>query len=248
LVLHGGGIEKREFAAMHRFVELAGGKNASIVVVLTAAEPDVFTGSIKSQYRSWWQTEFGVTKVDLIDTRSRDEADSEAFVGPIRNATGVWILGGKLTYLLDVYLGTRTQREIEAVVQNGGVVAGSSAGAMIQGSFLINVTKTPTGKPLPRSKMYLDPGRLTGFGLLKNTSIYPHLSSRHAQDDITEVVHRYPKVLAIGIDENTAIIVHQDQFEVIGPGTVTVFDNLTMNKMVLHAGQRYDLKQRRRVE
>lgn len=60
---------------------------------------------------------------------------------PLRKATGVWICGGHLTNLLDAYLDTRTEREIQAVAERGGVIGGSSAGAMIQGSFLIDGLK-----------------------------------------------------------------------------------------------------------
>ena len=45
------------------------------------------------------------------------------------------------------YLGTRAEREITAVVERGGVLGGASAGAMVAGSFLVSVTKTPSGQP-----------------------------------------------------------------------------------------------------
>jgi len=241
LILDGGGIE-REHGAMRRFVELAGGPQASIVIVLTAADPGTFTPDILAKYRESLKSEFGLTNVSMVDTRSRQEADSEAFVAPIHQANGVWILGGHLSYLLDAYLGTRTEREIKAVAERGGVIAGASAGAMIQGSFLINVTSTASGRPLPHSKMFLDQTRLNGFGLLRNISIYPHLSARHAERDLSEVVRRYPEILVIGIDENTAIVVHHDQFEVMGAGAVTVFDSAKKEYQVLRPGQRFDLK------
>jgi len=246
LVLHGGGT-KREWSATQRFVDLAGGPNASIVVVLTAADPGTFTPDILEQYKAWWKSELGVADVSMVDTRSRQEADSEVFVAPFRKATGVWILGGHLTYLLDIYLGTHTEKEIKAVAERGGVIGGSSAGAMIQGSFLINVINSGAGAPLPKSRMFLDQTRLKGFGLLPNISIYPHLSARNAERDLWEVAKRYPEILVIGIDEFTAIVVHGDQFEVMGEGTVTVFDRAKKDYQILRRGQRFDLKKRSQI-
>jgi cyanophycinase len=103
--------------------------------------------------------------------------------------------------------------EIEAVAARGGVIGGSSAGAMIQGSFLINVTKSPSGMRMSRTGMFLDTARLVGFGLLRNVTVYPHLSARKAEQDVLEVVAHYLELLGIGIDEGTAIVVHDDQFD-----------------------------------
>ena len=248
LILHGGGIDtKRDYEHYHRFATLAGGASACVVVVLTPIDLDVLTPQFLTQYRQWWKNELGLTNVSFMDTRNRQEAETEAFVAPLLKATGVWISGGHLTNLLDSYLGTRTEREIEAVAERGGVIGGSSAGAMIQGSFLINVTKTPAGMRISRTGMFLDSTRLVGFGWLRNVTVYPHLSARKAERDVAEVVAHYPELLGIGIDENTAIVVHDDQFEVMGAGKVVIFDGKTQSKkkvLTLSPGQKFDLKKR----
>ncbi len=77
---------------------------------------------------------------------------------------------------------TKTEREIAAVAERGGVIGGSSAGAMIQGSFLINVTKSPGGMRISRTGMYLDTAKLVGFGILKNVTIYPHLGAEKRKE------------------------------------------------------------------
>ena len=68
-------------------------------------------------------------------------ANSEQFVEPLRKARGVFIGGGDQTLLADAYLNTRTHRELQTLLNRGGVVAGGSAGAMIMGSFLARGTK-----------------------------------------------------------------------------------------------------------
>lgn len=248
LVLHGGGIGvEKDDGPIHHLIALAGGPKASIVVILTPIDLDVLTPKFFTQYKEWWTTGLGVNDVTFMDTRDRRVADTEEFVAPLRKATGVWICGGHLTNLLDSYLDTRTMREIAAVAERGGAIGGSSAGAMIQGSFLINVTKSPGGVRMSRTGMYLDTARLAGFGVLKNVTVYPHLSARDAQRDVAEVIAHHPELLAIGIDELTAIIVHEDQFEVIGDGHVDIFDaKSTSGKKIvtLSPGQKFDLEKR----
>jgi len=248
LILHGGGINtKRAYEHYHRFAALAGGADASVVVILTPVDLDVLTPEFLTQYKQWWKSELGLTNVSFMDTRNRQEAESEAFVAPLRKATGVWIMGGHLSNLLSFYLGTLTEREIKAVAERGGVIAGASAGAMIQGSFLINLTKTPSDLRLTRSGMFLDPAQMVGFGLLRGVAVYPHVDARHSGKDLLEVVARYPEILGIGIDENTAIVVHDDQFEVIGEGKVGVFESNDVSQkkpLMLSKGQRFDLRRR----
>ena len=251
LVLHGGGTRK-DNGAMQRFVSLAGGTNASVVVVLTPIDVDVITPEFLTQYKQWWASERGVTDVTFMDTRDRQEAETEAFVAPLLRATGVWISGGHLTNLLDSYLHTRTEREIRAVAERGGVIGGSSAGAMIQGSFLINVTKTPSGAPLDGSRMFLDATRMMGFGLLTGVTVYPHFFARPAAEkDMLAVVERYPDLLGIGIDEGAAIVVHDDRFEVIGRGRVGVCAGAPSSRkkfLTLSPGQKFDLKRLYTIE
>jgi cyanophycinase len=248
LILHGGGINtKRDYEHYHRFAALAGGADASVVVILTPVDLNVLTPEFLTQYKQWWKSEIGLTNVSFMDTRNRQEAESEAFVAPLRKVTGVWIMGGHLSNLVDFYLGTRTEREIKAVAERGGVIGGASAGAMIQGSFLINLTKTPSDLRLTRSGMFLDPAQMVGFGLLRGVAVYPHVDARHSGKDLLEVVARYPELLGIGIDENTAIVVHDDQFEIIGEGRVGVFESNGVAKkkyLTLSKGQRFDLRRR----
>ena len=246
LILHGGSM-KQEWEAEHRLAALVGSPDAPVVVILTPVDLEILTPGFLTHYKNWWKSELGLTNVTFMDTRTREEADTEAFVAPLRSAKGVWIMGGHLTNLLDVYLGTRTEREIKAVADRGGVVAGSSAGAMIQGSFLINLTKSPSQLHFSRNGMYLDPTRMMGFGLLRNVTVYPHLAPRHSEKDVVEVLQRYPDLLGIGIDENTAAVVHDDQFEVIGEGRVVIFEykNGSAKKYrILIKGQKFDLKTR----
>ena len=148
---------------------LAGGPDAEFVLIPTANErdrPTTWNGSV-----SGFARDFGVTNVTVLHTRDRAEADTEAFVAPLKTARGVWFGGGRQWRLVDAYMGTRTQREIEGVLARGGVIGGSSAGATIQGSYLVRGARE--GNQIMMAKGYEQ-----GFGYLRGVAIDQHLLDR----------------------------------------------------------------------
>ena len=211
LVVVGGAMQ--DLGIVRRFIDLAGGPDAPIVVIPTAggaAEYDQFYPGLR-QFRA-----AGATNLTVIHTNDRDEADSEAFVRPIREAGGVWFPGGRQWRIADSYLDTRTEEELHRLLERGGVIGGSSAGASIQGSYLIR------GDTQTNTIMMGD--HEEGFGFLRNVGIDQHLLRRNRQFDMLEVMEAMPDLLGIGIDENTAIVVQGDEFEVIGESYVVIYD------------------------
>jgi cyanophycinase len=81
-------------------------------------------------------------------------------------------------------------------------------------------------------------------------TVYPHLSARAAERDVSEIVAHYPELLGIGIDEGTAIMVHDDQFEVVGDGHVGIFEAKSRSGtkfVTLSRGRKFDLRRRMTV-
>ena len=212
LVVVGGAM--RDPGIVRRFIDLAGGADAAIVVIPTAggaAEYDQFYPGLR-QFRA-----AGATNLTVIHTNDRDEANSDAFVKPIQEAGGVWFPGGRQWRIADSYLDTRTEEELHRVLERGGVIGGSSAGASIQGSYLIR------GDTQTNTIMMGD--HVEGFGFLRNVGVDQHLLRRNRQFDMLEVMEAMPDLLGIGIDENTAIVVQGDEFEVIGESYVVIYDS-----------------------
>ncbi len=233
LVVAGGGVT--DVSIYERFVSLAGGPEAPIVVIPTAG-----TGE---SYDDFWPglqrlRDAGATHIKVLHTRDRQTADREDFVAPLQQARGVWFSGGRQWRLVDAYLGTRTLTEIRAVLERGGVVGGSSAGATIQGSYLVR------GDSSTNTIMMGD--HTEGFGFLANVAIDQHLLRRNRHFDLVEVIEAHPELLGIGLDENTAIVVRGDTFEVIGSGYIAIYDSTKvagdhMKFYFLAPGDRYDL-------
>src|SRR6185295_2755232 len=130
LLIVGGG--KLGPIIVERFIDLAGGRDSAIVVIPTAdgTEPS-------PKVQDTFLAKAGCRDVTILHTTNRVVADADWFVEPLRHARAVWFNGGQKWRLADSYLNTRTQRELFALLARGGLIGGSSAGASIQGSYLV---------------------------------------------------------------------------------------------------------------
>lgn len=235
LVIVGGALTDPDI--VQRFIALAGGPDAPIVVVPTAGggEYDEFCSCL-NQLR-----DNGARNLTVLHTNDPALADTEAFVAPLMNARGVWFMGGRQWRLVDSYMNTRTERAFRAVLDRGGVIGGSSAGASIQGDLLIR------GDTETSEIMLGD--HLKGFGYMHNTGIDQHLLARNRQFDMLAVLEAHPDLLGIGLDENTAVVVQGDRMEVMGRGYVAIYDRNAQidtggDFYFLRAGDRFDLASR----
>lgn len=233
-MIHGGGDISQE--VRNRFVSLAGGPNANFVVIPTAeSDSEIDLDKLRQNFSK----EYGVTHVTVLNIRDHARANSEGFVEPLRHASGVWIKGGRQWRLADAYLGTAVEREIKALLVRGGVVGGSSAGATIQGSYLVR--GAPEG-----SSVMMSPGHEIGFGLLADSAIDQHVDARGREKDLDQVISAHPELLGIGIDQGAAIVVHGNVFTVMG-GQVAIHDGKNhdgASYYFLSSGQTFDLKAR----
>jgi cyanophycinase len=176
-------------------------------------------------------------KLTVLHTRDRMLADSEAFTAPLRTATAVFIEGGRQPRLIDAYGGTRTETEPRSVLDRGGLIAGTSAGASIQGSYLMRGSPTS-------NEILMAPGYERGFGYIGNAAIDQHVTQRDRADDLSVVVAAHPGLLGIGIDESTAVTVQRNTMTVIGSGSVFITDGADHGGMPfypLKSGARFDL-------
>ena len=131
------------------------------------------------------------------------------------------------------------------MLERGGVIGGSSAGATIQGDYLVRgaiagseIVMTP------------EPEHEHGFAFLRKVAIDQHINTRNRWDDIIPVIKKYPNLLGIGLSEGTAIVVTGDRFEVIGKWKVAIHDNTRAYQpwekpyYVLSPGDVYNMKTR----
>ena len=212
LVIVGGAMRSAEI--YERFIQLAGGPDAHIVLVPTAggaAEYDEFFQGMNA-----WR-EHGARNLTLLHTIDPEEADTDDFIEPLKTAGGVFFFGGRQWRLVDAYGGTKSEEAFREVLERGGVIVGSSAGASIQGSYLVR------GDTRSNTVMMGDHER--GFAYLRNVGIDQHVLRRNRQFDMVEVIEAHPELLGIGLDEDTALVVQGDRAEVIGRSYALIYDN-----------------------
>ena len=225
----------------NKFTELAGGKDKAKIVVVTAAAGDSAAYDLKDVDEIKKQT--GISNVTLLHTNNLKEANSEKFIAPLKEATGVYFVGGRQWRIADSYLNTLTHQAFQDVLSRGGVIAGSSAGASIQGSFLWR------GDTKGAETLVGD--HTQGLGFLKNSVIDQHLLRRNRQFDLIGFIRVSPNLIGIGLDEATAILVQKDTLLVIGKSYVAIYDYNTIihNEAApfffLSDGQKYDLRNRK---
>ena len=211
LVIVGGGRWNQD--VLEKFMELAGGNEANIVVVPTAGGGKTYDNDFRGAeiFR-----EAGAKKVTVLHTIDRSEADSEAFNTPLKEATAVWFTGGRQWRLVDSYKNTKSEIMFRAVLDRGGVIGGSSAGATIQGSYLAR------GDTKNNQVMMGD--HEEGFGYVSNIAIDQHVIARNRHFDMFNILEKRPELLGISIDEGTGVVVQGDNFEVIGASYVIIYD------------------------
>lgn len=212
--------------------ELAGGKNARIVVITNASGPEVKfpVPAIDSL-----SARVGADRVTRLHLKDIDEANDPAKIRCLEEATGVFFTGGRQWRIAEVYLNTRAHRAMNAILDKGGVIAGTSAGASIQGSFL--------WRGDTRGAEYLVGDHTQGLGFLKYSVIDQHLFVRNRQNDLAPFIAAAPEYIGIGIDESTAIIVEGDTFEVVGASYVAVNQAALDHFVLLRKGDRFNMKE-----
>jgi cyanophycinase len=238
LVIGGSGISDE---GTRRFLEHIGGVTAPIVVVSTALDDD----PPAQPYEFRLLQKLGATDVTVVHARTRADSETAAVLDPIRRAKGLWFSGGRQWRLVDKYLGTAAEREMHALLARGGAIAGGSAGATIQGDYLVR------GNPLGNMEMMVE-GYEQGLGFLKGVAVDQHFTQRNRFSDMTAFKAAVPQYLGIGLDENTALVVKGHIAEVVGEHAAAFYGESVPPPegkpefVVVKSGESYDLKERRK--
>lgn len=205
LVAAGGGTTTVEIA--DKALELAGGEKARIAIVAEAA-PENGPGSMAMWKRS------GAASVDLIDPSNLAAAKKI-----LNKADLIWIPGG----LQGVFMNSVNQGGLTQVIRDrfndGAVIAGTSAGAAVMSNVMIG-GQSDLDSLRAGGAPYLMPG----LGLWPDAIVDQHFLQKGRFNRLALATIDYPQLIGVGIDEETAVVVHGHEFEVIGENNVTVID------------------------
>jgi cyanophycinase len=191
-----------------RAIELAGGFDARVGIVPTAAAPDDNHERAGRNGRRWF-SRLGAKQVDVLPLIDRDSANQPAIVEALRESRLIYLLGGFTHYLGQTLAGSAGWQAMLASYENGAVIAGSSAGAMVLCQHYYN----------PDSGEVVE-----GLGLIRNACVLPHHNT-FGKGWASRLRELLPNAVLVGIDERTGMIDDSDdgRWNVYGQGAVTLY-------------------------
>ena len=203
-----------------RAIEMAGGTHVSIRIIPTAAAPD------KNHLRAGnngirWFRSLGAQDVEPVLLINKDSANDFEIAGTLRAAKLIYMLGGFTHYLGQTLKDSMAWDSMLGAYQDGAVIAGSSAGAMVMCEY------------------YFDPGRSKvekGLNLVPNACVLPHHNT-FGKGWAGKLQTLLPGVTLLGIDEGTGMLTGGAAWQVLGGGAVTVYQGDVVD--VYESGQRF---------
>jgi cyanophycinase len=202
--------------ALGSFLRLSGGDLGAPIVGFTTASSNA-RGAATA-----WRHDFaaaGVPHIEIPIVETREDANDPAIAALVRDAAGIFLGGGDQVHLIATLSGSAIADAMRDAYMRGAVVCGTSAGAAaLTETTMAGGEVDEDGNEV---EMYIGPG----FGLLCfGTLIDTHFAQRRRLHRLFVAIAGYPQLLGLGIDEDTALVVHGDVGEVVGKGGVTFVD------------------------
>lgn len=225
LVIGGAEDKYNERRILKKFLELAGGEKAEVLIVPVASDFPEFAADVYTQaFRN-----LGVAKPRVLRATSRQDIVDADVDSLLDGVMGIFMTGGDQMRLVSLLGGTKLADRIRSIVRSSNIVlAGTSAGAAAMSTTMV-VRGEPSSHPY-KASVRLSPG----LGFLKNIIIDQHFTERGRISRLVTAVSYNPYNLGIGIDENTAIILDgKGLLEVFGQGSITIVDGsgITFNEI-----------------
>ncbi len=220
LIIIGGHEAKEDNAIiLNQVAEVTNAGNGHLVVITVATqEPE----ELGKQYHKTF-TELGIQKIDILDIRTRDEASDEAIVKRIEPATTIFFTGGDQLRITSQIGDSPLFRCIRDIYRRGGTIVGTSAGAAAMPETML------IGGPSDESARAEALKMAPGLAFLSQVVIDSHFAERGRMGRLLGAVAQNPRNVGLGIDEDTAIVVEDHHFRVLGSGAVYVVDGIEIS-------------------
>jgi cyanophycinase len=225
LLICGGG--RLPDAVFKRFRELAGPK-PKLVVIPTASQRETNL----QELRDLWSAR-GFEDVQVLHSNNRAITATKEFASPLSTATAVWFGGGSQQRIADAYLDTPVEAELQRLLQRGGVIGGTSAGAAIQTRVMIASGRT-------------EPTISKGLDLLGGAIVDQHFLKRNRIPRLLEAIRKHPELIGFGIDEGTALVIDEETAEVVGNSYVLRVESIDGKMSIESFGDRDKLPLKKR--
>ena len=184
-----------------------------VLATVASREPDGYREKYKAAF-----SDLGVKEIVELYVDEREHAVDAEKVKLLEGVNAVFFSGGDQLRITSQIADTPISERVHEIFAGGGVIAGTSAGASVMSEIML------VRGPNAASFRMGDLGMAPGLGLLPNVIIDQHFAERGRIGRLIGAVSQNPRVLGIGIDEDTAIVVEGHQFKVIGSGAVYLVD------------------------
>jgi cyanophycinase len=215
LIIIGGHEEREGDAIILRAVaeRTKGGK--LVVATLATSEPE----ETYQEYRRAF-TALGVKQIEHLDVPDREDLLRNPRPEIMKGASVVFFTGGGQLRITTQFGGTQLCEQIQEFYRRGGTIAGTSAGASVMSDTML-VSGDADSSHRVGANLLMAPG----LGYIKDVIIDQHFAERGRIGRLLGAVAQNPRLLGIGIDENTAIVVEKEnRVRVLGEGAVYIVD------------------------
>jgi cyanophycinase len=254
MIIGGHESKERDGIILNEFVDrLNGGK--LIVATVASHEPEGYFRSYEKAF-----IELDVKEIVELYINERSEALDAKILELFEGATGVFFTGGDQLRIASQIGDTPVEQCVREIYSRGGVIAGTSAGASVMSETM--VVKGASAESYRIGDLNMAPG----LGFIRDVIIDQHFAERGRIGRLLGAVAQNPRVLGLGIDENTCALVEGDVFKVLGTGAIYAVDgshvthsniaearpelSLSMHDVCLHVlstGDAFDLKVRKPI-
>ena len=190
---------------------LDGGK--LVIATIASHEPEGYFDSYREGFKG-----LGVGELIELYVEDRAESHEQNLLDLLDGAAGVFFSGGDQLRLASQIGDTPIERCIRDLHARGGLIAGTSAGASVMSETML--VKGPSAESYRIGEVHMAPG----LGLLPNVIIGQHFAERGRFGRLLGAVAHNPRLMGLGIDENTAVVVEHGRLRVLGDGAVYVVD------------------------
>jgi cyanophycinase len=214
LIIGGAEDKENKRTILKKFVELAGKKEAKVVIMTAATEEPIEVGNT---YYDIFK-KLSVEHISILNISTRKEANHIQHLDTIKEATGVFFTGGDQLRITSILGGTMVDGALHEAFEKGLVIAGTSAGASVMSATMI--VEGDSEESPKKNTLKMAPG----MDFISEVVVDQHFAQRGRIGRLLTAVAQNPYILGVGIDEDTAIIVDDGIFEVCGSQTVTIVD------------------------
>jgi cyanophycinase len=215
LILIGGREDKRGDRIVLSEVARTAGAGKLVIATVASEVPDLQWSTYSSIFR-----EIGIEEVQHLSIDNREQASDPARTAILDNATAVFFTGGDQLRITSKLAGTPVFARIRAIYEEGGLIAGTSAGASGMGEMMLVSHATEDSHKVAGAFFMA-----RGLGMVRDMVIDQHFAQRARIERLVGAVAEDPTALGVGIDEDTAIVIEPGgSFRVIGAGAVYVAD------------------------